>query len=111
MQFVWNALGGVANRVSVVTKRLRLRAEKWGTTGVRRPCRLVLAACPHFSSSAAPYNAVSLLRNRHACTILASMLRQNVDVQYQREVSAHARGICHPRRLVFEWWDTYICYK
>jgi predicted alpha/beta-fold hydrolase len=43
----------------------------------------LLAACPRFS---APYDAVDVLRNRHACTIAVSLFRQNVDIEYQREV-------------------------
>jgi hypothetical protein len=54
------------------------------------PCRAVLAACPHFAAS---YDAVSLLRNRHACTILASMLRQDVDIEYQVRATVHSYQI------------------
>ena len=43
----------------------------------------LLAACPRF---AAPYDAVDVLRNRHACTIAVSLFRQNVNIEYQREV-------------------------
>ena len=42
-----------------------------------------LEACPHFTSG---YDAVSVLRNQHACTIVASLLREDLDIQYQREV-------------------------
>ena len=43
----------------------------------------LLASCPRFSE---PYDAVDLLRNRHACTIAVSLFRQNLDIEYQREV-------------------------
>jgi predicted alpha/beta-fold hydrolase len=42
-----------------------------------------MASCPRFSE---PYDAVDLLRNRHACTIAVSLFRQNLDIEYQREV-------------------------
>lgn len=45
--------------------------------------RALLAACPHFHGD---YDAVDALRNRHACTIATSLLRQNLAVEYQREV-------------------------
>lgn len=45
--------------------------------------RALMDACPHFSE---PYDAVDVLRNRHACTIVASLLRENLPIEYQREV-------------------------
>jgi predicted alpha/beta-fold hydrolase len=45
--------------------------------------RALLAACPHFHGD---YDAVDALRNRHASTIATSLLRQNLAVEYQREV-------------------------
>ena len=45
--------------------------------------RALMDACPHFYE---PYDAVDVLRNRHACTIVASLLRENLPIEYQREV-------------------------
>ena len=77
---------------------LTLAEKLWARRTVTQPAvthagtpftKAVLEACPHFTSG---YDAVDLLHNRNASTILASVCRQNLDVRYQREVLRMADG-------------------
>ena len=46
----------------------------------------LLAACPRFDTAVSSYDAVEVLANRHASTIVASVFRADAKVEYQREV-------------------------
>ena len=86
--------GGVGAMIRAVFGSIvALLAEKlWRARRVSLPVvthgnspltRALLDACAHFR---APYDAVEALSHRHASTIVASLGRQNLAVEYQREV-------------------------
>ena len=76
-------LGGVLARLAQKLWSKRHASDVAITFADTPENRAIIDACPHFTSS---YDAVDVLRNQHACTIVASLLRENLDVQYQREV-------------------------
>ena len=76
-------LGGVVARLAERLWRARHRSPLDVTHAPTPGNAALLASCPRFSE---PYDAVDLLRNRHACTIAVSLFRQNLDIEYQREV-------------------------
>ena len=76
-------LGGVVARLAERLWRTRHQSPLDVTHAETPGNAALLASCPRFSE---PYDAVDLLRNRHACTIAVSLFRQNLDIEYQREV-------------------------
>ena len=76
-------LGGVVARLAERLWRARHQSPLDVTHAPTPGNAALMASCPRFSE---PYDAVDLLRNRHACTIAVSLFRQNVDIEYQREV-------------------------
>ena len=76
-------LGGVVARLAERLWRTRHQSPLDVTCAETPGNAALLASCPRFAE---PYDAVDLLRNRHACTIAVSLFRQNLDIEYQREV-------------------------
>ena len=76
-------LGGVVARLAERLWRARHQSPLDVTHAPTPGNAALMASCPRFSE---PYDAVDLLRNRHACTIAVSLFRQNLDIEYQREV-------------------------
>ena len=86
-------LGGVVATLAERLWRARHRSPLDVTHAPTPGNAALLASCPRFSE---PYDAVDLLRNRHACTIAVSLFRQNLDIEYQREVLRMRWGARHP---------------
>ena len=81
--FIARVLGGAITSIASRLWSKRHLSDATVTHADTPAHRALMDACPHFSK---PYDAVDALRNRHACTIVASLLRENPPIEYQREV-------------------------
>ena len=75
--FIARVLGGAITSIASRLWSKRHLSDATVTHADTPAHRALMDACPHFSK---PYDAVDVLRNRHACTIVASLLRENLSL-------------------------------